>query len=118
MSRNSFELLRDVLDHEIVDAEGTSCGTVDDIEIAISDDAEPSVKSLLVGPGAWGRRVPALIELCARMLFGTQIVRVPWHEVAEVSETIRLKSMASELGLGRIDRKVGKWLSHLPRANV
>jgi hypothetical protein len=43
-------------------------------------------------------------------------VRVPWEQVAHVSETIQLKSRASALDLGRLDRRIGKWLSHLPKS--
>jgi hypothetical protein len=41
---------------------------------------------------------------------------VPWPEVIEISETIRLHSKADELGLGRLDRKAGRWLARLPKS--
>jgi sporulation protein YlmC with PRC-barrel domain len=113
MTRQSLDLMREVLDHEIVDVDGVSCGMVDDIELAGAAEG-PVVKALLVGPGAWARRMPALLELTAAKIFGRKIVRVPWDEVEQVTETIKLKSRASALGLGRVDREVGRWLSRLP----
>jgi len=109
----SLDLLREVLDHEVVDAEDVSCGMVDDLAFGRGQDG-PVLDALLVGPGAWGPRLPALLRLAAGRLVGRAVVRIPWHEVIEISEVIRLRSTAAELGLGRLDRKVGRWLAKLP----
>jgi hypothetical protein len=104
-----------VLDHELIDVDNVSCGMVDDIELSNTGDG-PTVKALLVGPGAWINRLPALLQWPAEKLFGRQVVRVSWEHVAHVSETIQLESKASALGLGRLDRRMGKWLSHMPKS--
>jgi sporulation protein YlmC with PRC-barrel domain len=109
-----IDLLRDVLDHELVDAEGVSCGMVDEIAFEVSGNGTPQVAALLVGPGAWAPRLPALFGVAAAKLFGRHVVRVPWSQVQEIGEVIRLKATASSLGLGRLDRKAGRWLTHLP----
>jgi sporulation protein YlmC with PRC-barrel domain len=49
-----LHLLREVLDHEIVDCDGNSCGMVDDIELEWTVDG-PGVAALQLGPGRWGR---------------------------------------------------------------
>jgi sporulation protein YlmC with PRC-barrel domain len=115
MTNRSLDLLRDVLDHEIVDVEGVSCGMVDDIELGNSAEG-PRVVALLVGPGAWSPRLPALLRWLAETMVGHGVVRVPWEQVAHVAETIKLKSKASTLHLGRVDRKVGAWLSRMPKS--
>jgi sporulation protein YlmC with PRC-barrel domain len=115
MRRDTLDLLREVLDHEIVDSDGVSCGMVDDIELSNSAGG-PVVKALLVGPGAWLPRVPAMLRWFAGWMFGHEVSRVPWNEVAHVAETIQLKSKASTLQLGRLDRRVGTWLSHIPKS--
>ncbi|HEX6707121.1 MAG TPA: hypothetical protein VF169_20355 [Albitalea sp.] len=109
------DLLRELLDHELVDADGESCGMVDDIEFEHTDRGL-QVRALLVGTGAWAPRLPALLGVAVLALLGRARVRVPWDEVIEISETIRLRSKASQLGLGRLDRKVGRWLARLPMA--
>jgi sporulation protein YlmC with PRC-barrel domain len=114
-ARRSLDLLREVLDHELVDVDGVSCGMVDDIEFTMTPRG-PAVAALLVGPGAWGPRLPALLAWAARRCFGTQRQRVPWSDVADVSEVIRLRCRASERQLGVIDRKVGRWLARLPKS--
>jgi len=109
----SIDLLREVLDHEVKDADDVSCGMVDDLEFAQGPDG-PVVVALLVGPGAWVPRLPALLRLAAGHVVGRGLARVPWHEVIGISEVIRLRSSAGALGLGQIDRKVGRWLARLP----
>jgi len=110
-----LDLFRQVLDHTVIDADGMPCGRVDDI-IADCTATQARVTSLLVGPGAFAHRLPPLPALVASRLFGRRIVRVPWSEVAEVGEFIRLRSKAVDLGLGRIDRRLGAWLGHWPGA--
>jgi sporulation protein YlmC with PRC-barrel domain len=113
--KRTIELLRDVLDHDIVDVDGVRCGMVDDIELAPSGvDATPVVAALLVGPGAWQARLPALVAVAAAWLFGRARTRVPWSEVAELTQSVKLKRRASELGLGVIERKAATWLKRFP----
>jgi hypothetical protein len=110
-----LDLLREVLDHEVVDADDVACGMVDDLEFAPTARG-PMVAALLLGPGAAGPRLPALFAFAAAKLFGRRIVRVPWRHVVEISEVIRLDAKAADLGLGGADRKVGRWLARLPKA--
>ena len=105
----ALHLLREVLDHEVVDVEGNSCGMVDDIELEWTVDG-PGVAALQLGPGAWSRRLPRPLGALARRLFGSAVVRIPWAEVSEVTEVIRLRSRAGTWGAGELDRRLGLWL--------
>jgi sporulation protein YlmC with PRC-barrel domain len=110
MNRHAaFDLMRDLLDHELLDSEGISCGMVDDIELEGGPGTLEPV-ALLVGPGAWQTRLPALVRLLIRAVAQRERVRVPFAEVASISEVIRLRSPATQLGLGVLDRRVGRWL--------
>jgi sporulation protein YlmC with PRC-barrel domain len=115
MDARRLDLLREVLDHELVDADGVSCGMVDDLEFEARDGG-PAVTALLVGTGAWAPRLPPLFARAMQGLFGRAKIRVPWNQVGEIGETIRLQAKASELGLGVLDRKVGRWIAKLPKA--
>jgi len=112
----SLDLMREVLDHEMVDVDGVTCGMVDDVELGAAAHGRVEVRALLVGPGAWLPRLPAIVEAVLGRLLHRGVVRVPWDEVADVSEVIRLRSRASSLGLGRADRKAERWLAKLPKA--
>jgi sporulation protein YlmC with PRC-barrel domain len=115
MKRQSLDLLREVIDHEIVDAEGEACGVVDDIAFR-NTAAGPVIDALLVGPGAWLPRLPALLHWLGARIFGSHVVRVPWSEVERVTQIVQLKSKATAVQLGRLDRKAGSWLSVLPKS--
>lgn len=79
----------ELLDHEIVDADGNACGMVDGLEIE-GAGAHARVVALLVGPGAWLPRLPALPRVVARWLVGERVVRIPIEAVDSVSEVVRL----------------------------
>jgi hypothetical protein len=110
----TIELLRDVLDHEIIDVDGVRCGIVDDIELAEQGGKAPVVAAVLVGPGAWAPRLPAVLAVVSRWLSGTATTRVAWDEVAELGQALKLKRRASELGLGIVDRRTSRWLRSVP----
>jgi len=112
----TIELLRDVLDHDIVDVDGVRCGIVDDIELDDGPGGALVVAALLVGPGAWQARLPALLGVVSAWLFGRARTRVPWSEVAELTQSVKLARRAGELGLGKLDRKAATWLKRLPGA--
>lgn len=112
--RGMLDLYRQVLDHEIIDCDDLPCGTVDDMEVAGRVGEPLRVIALLVGPGAWGPRLPAVFAVLTRWLFGSHVTRVPWREVAEVGEKIKLCSRAAPLGLGAKDRQFGLWFAKIP----
>lgn len=109
-----LDVLRQVLDHEVVDANNVPCGMVDDIEMECSPGKQLRVTALLIGPGAWADRLPRMVGKLAAKVFGRHTTRVPWSEISVITERIKLKTRASELGLGKADRKAGKWISKLP----
>lgn len=113
------DLYRQVLDHALLDADNWPCGIVDDLEVegGLRRDGtnEPlRVTALLVGPGAWAPRLPALLARTLPHLFGRRCVRVPWSEVSELGEQIKLRSRAAALGLGTADRRLGLLVAKLP----
>ena len=110
-----FDLARDLLDHELVDVDEVPCGRVDDIELEHTSHGL-AIAALLVGPGAWAQRLPALARIGARAVFGRERVRVPIDEVTRIEDVVQLRSRAAQLGLGILDRRVGRWLARLPRS--
>ena len=114
--RTHLDLIRDVLDHEVVDVDNVSCGMVDDIELAPGPDKVPRVAALLVGPGALESRMPALFALIVRRVAGRRVTRIAWSEVKRVDTTVVLRCTASSLGLDEAERKVTRWLKRIPGA--
>ena len=116
MKEDYLDIVRQVLDHEVVDSNNVPCGMVDDLEVEGGPGEELRVTALLVGAGAWADRLPKLAGRAAKFLFGGRRVRVPWGEVWVITEKVKLKSRATELGLGVADRKAARWVRWLPGA--
>ena len=108
------DLYRQVLDHALLDADEWMCGTVDDLEVEGGIGEPLRVTALLVGPGAWTPRLPVLFARLLPRVFGNHCVRVPWSEVSELGEDIKLRSRAAALGLASIDRRLGLLIAKLP----
>ena len=105
MTQDYLDIVRQVLDHEVVDVNNVPCGMVDDLVVEGEPGGELRVTALLVGAGAWADRLPRLFGRAVKFIFGGQRKRVPWEEVWVITERVKLKSRASELGLGVADRK-------------
>jgi hypothetical protein len=108
-----FDLMRDLVDAELFDSNEVPCGRVDDVQLELTARGL-EVVALLVGPGAWQARLPALLRVVARVLFGHHRVRVPAAEIAQIAEVVRLRSPAATLGLGIADRRTGRGLTRFP----
>jgi len=115
MDSHPLDLLREVLDHELMDVDGLRCGMVDDLEF-VDTPRGPVLVALWSGPGAWEPRLPALLQWLSAHVFGVGKRRVAWEDVADVGEVIRLRRSAGALGLGGLDRKVNAWMRRLPGA--
>jgi len=109
-----LDIVRNVIDHEVVDVDDVPCGMVDDVLLEGEPGGELKVTALLVGAGAWEDRLPRVFGAAARKIFGGQKTRVPWEEVWIVGERIKLKSSAGELKLGRADRRASRLVGKIP----
>jgi hypothetical protein len=116
VKQDYLDMVRSVLDHEVVDSNEVPCGMVDDIEVEGGAGGELSVTALLVGVGAWADRLPRPFGSLAKLVRGRRVVRVPWAEVSVITERVKLRSRSSELGLGVADRKASRWIGRLPGA--
>ncbi|WFE67632.1 hypothetical protein [Micromonospora sp. WMMD714] len=98
-----MQLGRQLLDRQIVDADGVLLGKVDDVEFAVDDQGLPYVAYLLTGQGALGRRIGgrvgrllvALADRFAEEPAGP--VRIPFGQVARVDSAVRLHVRADAL---------------------
>lgn len=109
-----IDVFRQVLDHAVVDTDDWMCGIVDDIEVEGGVGEPLRITALLIGPGAWMPRTPALFAHLLPRIFGDRCVRVPWSEVSVVGEHIRLKCRRAQYGLATMDRKLGLRLGRIP----
>jgi len=97
MSEHHLDLVRQLLDRQVVDKNHVYCGKVDDIVIDLKGG--PKVKAILIGNGAASDRLPEFARWLSRTLFGRGITKIPWSDVLVVSDVIKLASDAKEHGL-------------------
>jgi sporulation protein YlmC with PRC-barrel domain len=113
--RALMDLAVRVLDQQIVDWSGRRCGNVDDIAIDGEPGERATVKGLLVGRDVTRRRRPRLLGLVAGPTFGdAPEVEVPWSQIEAITQVVKLKEEAPELGLGKGDDRVEGWLRRIP----
>ena len=105
-----LKLVSGLRDLQIVDSDDRNCGIVDDIELEGKPGGVLRVKALLVGPGAYSKRVPGWAMPLVRLLAGDGIVRVKWSEVESVASVVKLASPAAKLGLARGEGRAEKLL--------
>jgi hypothetical protein len=111
MNRQGVDLMRDVLDHEIVDCDGVPCGMVDDLELSGGPGSALSVEALLVGPGAWSRRLPWFFPRLVQAMVGRKVVRIAWADIAVTGDRVKLTSTATDLDLNLGDRRIERWFT-------
>jgi hypothetical protein len=116
MRPGSLDLVAQVLDRQLMDANDVPCGKVDDLELRGGPGGALEVAAVLVGPGASTARLPALLALLARLVLGRRIVRIPWDQIEGIQETVRLKCTAASIGLDESQRWPHKVISVLPRS--
>lgn len=119
MSANRMDLAYRLLDDQLVDVDGRRCGRADDLEFDGDLGDPPALHAILSGSGTWHQRLPRPLRSLGARIFGTgvlgsDVIRVPWSQVDDISSVIRLKAKASELGLAQGDDRDAKLVSKLP----
>jgi sporulation protein YlmC with PRC-barrel domain len=109
----TIDLGLNLLDHQLLDADGRRCGKVDDIALEGAPGENLEVVAILSGPGVWRSRAGLLGRLAA-WLGGGGRVRIPWDEVVDVRSHVKLRRRADELGLGRGDDRLRPYIAKIP----
>ena len=110
MAGRTLEAALQLLDRQLVDADGRLAGKVDDLELTFPDGGGPPlVTAILAGPGALSRRVGgrlgAWLEAVANRLRegdDRRPARVPFSAVTEIGSAIRLRVAKAELETDRL----------------
>ena len=105
-----IKLVAELLDLPIQDKDGRWCGVVDDVELSGSAGKQARLAALLVGPGAYRRRMPRWLFAISRAVLGDGLVRVPIAEVETIGSSVKLKCAATKLKLGSGDEKARAWI--------
>ena len=113
MSEHHLDIIRQVLDRQLVDANHNHCGKVDDVEL---DLKRQKVVALLVGNAFASDRLPEFARYVSRKLFGRGRTKIPWSEVSVITDDIKLAQDAKEYGLDERKGFIFEFISNLPGA--
>jgi hypothetical protein len=91
MAMHRFDLIRDILDKQLVDGNGTEMGRIDGIIIEVRDGAPPRVDHFELGFTVLAERMHARLERWFRAARRWSVRRttrqiVPWSAVEEVTQ--------------------------------
>jgi len=98
-----MDLLRDILDKQIIDRDSTSLGRVDGIVLELRDNAPPRIDAIELGLAVLARRLGPRAERIVNEIRRRWSIRregryaIPWPLVAEVNEHhIKVEVVAKE----------------------
>lgn len=109
-----LKLLSEVRDLQIVDRDGLNCGICDDIELEGGPGERLTPASLLVGPGAYDRRLPRWLCWLMVQLVGSGVTRVPWAYVEKISGRIYLSVTGETVGLRKVEDRLQDKFKRIP----
>jgi len=115
MSEHHLDIVRQVLDRQVVDVNHYNCGKVDDIELDLSGKT-PTVTAILVGNQYSSERLPEFAKWISQKLFGQSRVKIPWSDVSVITEDVKLAKNADEYGLDERNGFVYRFIEKLPGA--
>ena len=102
---------RQLLDRQIVDADGRLAGKVDDLELTRRDDGTLVVTAILTGPGALGPRLPGLFGRATvaiwRRLHGDADPgpgRIPFERVTAIDSAVTLATSRRDVPTYALER--------------
>jgi hypothetical protein len=107
-----MNLIRDVLDQQLIDCNDRKAGKVDGIALEIRDNEPPRVAYLDIGSEVRARRISRHLENLVRRLrehihgAPSQPFQVPWSKVEKVHISVNLNVDATDYS----DFRVENWL--------
>ena len=111
-----MDLVRDVLDAQVIDRHGRAMGRVDGIALECRPGQPPRVGALLIGPSALGHRLsPRLgrwVEAIERALGidKGRPARLSFKQVLDIQRAIKVDLTISDTAVGVVEQKLRRWI--------
>jgi len=110
-----LDLVRDVLDKQLLDAHGRRFGKVDGVVLEIGGDGPPRAIALEVGAATRLARLPRwLTRPVARWSARATTTRIPRSAVLAVGREIRVSVDATRTPAWRVEAWLARLLAHIP----
>lgn len=106
MREREIDVVYRLLDDQLVDGRGQRCGRIDDLEFSGDPGGPAQLSAIISGKGVYHRRLPRRLRRLGARLFGSgvlgdDVIRIPWTEVFDVTEVVKLRRPGLELGLSQ-----------------
>jgi hypothetical protein len=121
-----MELVREVLDHGLVDRDGFKAGKIDDLRLELRAGERPVVRALVTQHGALARHPGGVIGHLGRWLRARLLgpdaavgpVAIDWEHVTHIDVVVHLDLDREAAGLQRDEAAIwARWIRHLPWAD-
>ena len=97
MSEHHLDMVRQVLDRQVVDVNRIYCGKVDNIVIDL--EGKPRITGILIGNGPASDRLPEFARWLSQKLFGRHQTKIAWEEILVIKDVVKLASEAKTYGI-------------------
>lgn len=111
-----MDLVRDLLDKEVVDRNGREIGRVDSIVVEVRDTAGPRVTAIEIGPAVLAYRVHrvlgrwmAAFEHAIGIDEGRPL-RIPFSDIIEVGDRIKADLAFGETPAATLEARLRRWM--------
>ena len=117
-----MDLVRDVLDTQVIDRNGRPMGRVDGISLECRAGKPPRVTALLVGPSALGHRLSPRLGRWVGAIehaFGIdegRPARISFQQVLDIARAVKVDLAMSDTALGVVEQKLRRWIVALSGA--
>lgn len=118
-----MDLIRGVLDKEVVDRNGREMGRVDRLVLFVREGAPPRVAAIELGPAVLAYRLRPLFGRWAAALehaFGVdegRPVRISFREVLDITDHVKVDLAFGETAAATIEQRLRRWVGSIPRSS-
>jgi sporulation protein YlmC with PRC-barrel domain len=117
MKEDEIRLGAQILDREVIDSEFFPCGKIDDVEFEGEPGKPLKITTIILGCGAWSKRLPASLQLLVQKSFGSKEIRFPWEQIKGIGSHIQLRSNVYDLKLDLPDLTIAPKFRKLPKGS-
>jgi sporulation protein YlmC with PRC-barrel domain len=117
MKDQEIRLKAQILDREVIDSEFFPCGKIDDVELEGEPGKPMKISAIVLGCGAYSKRLPASLRLLAERTIGTQETSIPWQQIKGIGSHIQLRSSVFDLKLNIPDLEIAAKFRKLPKGS-
>jgi sporulation protein YlmC with PRC-barrel domain len=118
-----MDLVRDLLDKQVIDRNGRELGRVDSIILECRGDRSARVSAIEIGLVSFAQRLHPLLGRCARAIetiLGVESgrpVRIPLAKIISLEKDVKVDLAATDKPVSALEQKARKIVSSIPGAS-